>query len=280
MSAKFNPADLVDIYFTGREEWIEALVIESSIEDHRFSYAVELNNGEVLESISQNKLRLRSKTSRYLPFDSTGTFSTDSKTQHCVDEHRFSLRLVSRWSLNSPPLPQKNFDLPSLEPLYHHPTDTDNDACIDDKSGDKCNDHWPSPLQLVDPTQLHEGAEKSARKMVTAPLLPPGEGFNGSKKSRQSKFTFVRAENVVNPILLKQWRWRLKSTRLECSAATKASGNGTDPVNRIQHSSPVLAWHSTPWHGNLDKIIETGLLTEGDRQGCSNKFLQTAHGQR
>jgi hypothetical protein len=213
-----------------------------------------LNNGEVLESVAGKNVRHRKIRSRYIPFDGQGKVS-----QHAAQNDPLSLRLVSRWSLSSPPLTKGSFELPPVEPRYHHP-DEDSEN----------NDHWPFPPQLVEPTQLHQAADKAARRMVSSPSLP-GEvvGHNGSK-GHLSKFTFVRSEFVLNPTLLKLWRKRLKSTRLECAAS------GDD----VQHFTPVLAWHSTPWHGNIDKIIQNGVLAEGDRMGDTGQFLGTAHGQR
>ena len=49
---------------------------------------------------------------------------------------------------------------------------------------------------------------------------------------------------MVKPSLLKAFRARLKAMRVDCA------GRGITPT------APIAAFHATPFHSNLDKIIE------------------------
>ena len=43
-------------------------------------------------------------------------------------------------------------------------------------------------------------------------------------------------------------------------------------------AAPIAAFHATPFHSNLDKIIERGLLAPGDQMAATGEFLPVAHG--
>eukprot|EP01044_Picomonas_judraskeda_P012833 COSAG03_NODE_1879_length_3397_cov_28.414797_2_plen_668_part_01 len=78
----------------------------------------------------------------------------------------------------------------------------------------------------------------------------------------------MSCENVLKPSLLKAFRARLKAMRADCDA------RGVIPT------APVAAFHATPFHSNLDKIIERGLLAPGDQMAATGEFLPMAHGAR
>lgn len=120
-----------------------------------------------------------------------------------------------------------------------------------------------SKLLEMDPftlPELHETAVGLARTAVGAGAKP------ATKEQPASGYRFVDAENVVKPSLLKRFKAHLKATREHCAAHSYIP------------TAPLLAFHATPYHSNLDKIIENGFLVPGDQESSNGQFLPISHG--
>jgi hypothetical protein len=126
--------------------------------------------------------------------------------------------------------------------------------------------------------EFWSAAVKASKRMVEAPRQPPNarpkelnekprSGKYTSRASRvESKYCVAEVEVVLHPKILRCWQQRLREVRAGAAAAS------------VPMSCPVFAWHATPWHDNLNKIIDSGFLAPGEQDQASGQLLQTAHG--
>jgi len=236
-------------YCAPRQEWVNCTVISAGCPSSLrvATYCVELYNGELLEDVPEGRLRPRSCKSKYLQLN---------VPDGPVDESRIRFNLASA-SLDSPPLPSNGFQIPLVE------------AAQESGIGEA--------LKLHDLNKFWGAAVQASSKMVEAPQQPPKGSTSYDEKPRSgkylsrasrlsSKYCVSDVELVLQPKLLRSWQKRLREVR---AAAAEAN---------VPMSCPVFAWHSTPWHDNLNKIIDSGFLAPGDQNQSSGQSWKISHG--
>ena len=248
-NALFTPGSFAQTYCAPRQEWVNCTVVAAGSPSllRVATYCVKLYNGELLENVPEGRLRPHFHKSKFLQLDASDGLE---------DESRICFKLASA-SLDSPPLPPSGFPIPLFEAAHESGT------------GEALKSH--------DLKEFRDAAVRASTKMVEAPRQPPKISISNDEKpsmgkysSRASrpntKYCVSDVEFVLQPKLLRTWRQRLREVRAGAAAAN------------VPMSCPVFAWHSTPWHGNLNKIVDSGFLAPGDQDVSSGQSLKTSHG--
>ena len=246
--------DEVDVHHTKAGAWLPATLIDQPAEG---VCSVRLYNGQHMEQVPADKVRPKRLASRFLPPSALSdaiAATTAQLQQGQQDGPRILLPSNRQWSQREVTASQakghggSQFTAPQPE-----------DRMTKAPAGAAPS----TPRDSLEPfslAELHETSMELARKAVGAGAKP------ATKEGGPRGYRFVDAENVIKPSLLRRFRAKLKATREHCATHGHTA------------TAPLMVFHATPFHWNLDKIIESGFLLPGDQESSTGKFLPIAHG--